>query len=64
MNQTSKVLKPLMFGLICIFITIKTEIMNPYNPEFVEKIKKSQQQYKKGNYTTVAMEDLEKYLRY
>lgn len=36
---------------------------NPYDPDFVEKIKKSQQQYKEGNYTTVANEDLEKYLK-
>lgn len=32
---------------------------NPYNPDFVEKIKKSQQQYKEGKYTSVAQEDLE-----
>ena len=36
---------------------------NPYNPDFVEKIKKSQKQYKEGNFTTVAQEDLEKYLK-
>ncbi len=36
---------------------------NPYNPDFVEKIKKSQQQYKNGNFTTLAQEDLEKYLK-
>lgn len=36
---------------------------NPYNPDFVEKIKKGQQQYKDGNYKTVAKEDLEKYLK-
>lgn len=36
---------------------------NPYNPGFVEKIKKSQQQYKEGKYTSVAQEDLEKYLK-
>lgn len=34
-----------------------------YNPDFVEKIKKSQQQYKEGRYTSVANEDLEKYLK-
>ncbi|MBK5214746.1 MAG: hypothetical protein JJE55_13910 [Flavobacteriaceae bacterium] len=36
---------------------------NPYDPDFVEKIKKSQHQYKEGDYTTVANEDLEKYLK-
>ena len=35
---------------------------NPYNPDFVEKIKRSQQQYKEGNYRNVAREDLEGYL--
>ncbi len=36
---------------------------SPYNPEFVEKIKKSQKQYEDGNFTTIAQEDLEKYLK-
>ncbi len=36
---------------------------NPYDPEFVEKIKKSQQQYEEEKYTTVAKEDLEDYLK-
>lgn len=32
---------------------------SPYDLDFVEKIKKSRQQYKEGNYTTVVREDLE-----
>ncbi|MEM0517365.1 MULTISPECIES: DUF2683 family protein [Aequorivita] len=35
---------------------------SPYNPDFVEKIKKSRKQYKESNYSTVAQEDLEKYI--
>jgi hypothetical protein len=45
-------------------VTFETgEENNPYNPDFIEKIKKSQQQYKEGNYKTVAKEDLEDYLK-
>jgi hypothetical protein len=33
-----------------------------YNPEFVEKIRKSEEQYKKGKFTRVNANDLEKYL--
>lgn len=36
---------------------------NPYNPDFVEKIKRSQRLYEEGNFTSVAKEDLEKYLK-
>lgn len=36
---------------------------NPYDPCFVERIKKSQKQYKEGKYTSVAQEDLQKYLK-
>nr|WP_315419723.1 DUF2683 family protein [uncultured Pedobacter sp.] len=30
----------------------------PYNPEFVAKIKKSEQNFKEGNFTKIAIDDL------
>lgn len=30
----------------------------PYNPEFVAKIKKSEQNFKEGKFTKIAVEDL------
>jgi hypothetical protein len=41
-------------------LKIKFEITKekPYNPEFVAKIEKSREQYKKGNYTVIKTEDL------
>lgn len=30
----------------------------PYNPEFVTKIKKSEQNFKEGKFTKIAIEDL------
>ncbi len=35
-----------------------TKKEKPYNPEFVEKILESQQQYKDGKYTAIKTEDL------
>lgn len=39
---------------------IKFEITKekPYNPEFVAKIEKSREQYKKGDFTVIKTEDL------
>lgn len=41
-------------------LKIKFEISkdNPYDPEFVAKIKKSQQDYKEGKGTTVTVDEL------
>ncbi|MRT17942.1 hypothetical protein F3C99_13390 [Vitellibacter sp. q18] len=36
---------------------------SPYNPDFVEKIKRSRQEYENGKFQTVAQEDLERYLK-
>jgi uncharacterized membrane protein (DUF106 family) len=44
-------------------LKIKFEIADkPYNPEFVAKIKESEQQFKDGNYTRVKKEDLRNFL--
>ncbi len=44
-------------------LKIKFEIADkPYNPEFVAKIKKSQQQFQDGKFSTVKVEDLNKYI--
>lgn len=45
-------------------LKIKFEISKekPYNPEFVAKILKSQQDYKEGKFTRVKVEDLEQFL--
>ncbi len=41
-------------------LKIKFEISKekPYNPEFVAKIEKSREQFKKGDYTVIKTEDL------
>jgi hypothetical protein len=44
-------------------LKIKFEIAEkPYNPEFVAKIKRSEKQHKKGQFTRVEAEDLSKYV--
>ncbi len=44
-------------------LKIKFEIAEkPYNPDFVAKIKKSQQQFQDGKFSTVKVEDLNKYI--
>lgn len=47
-------------------LKIKFEISKvqdkPYNPEFVEKIKRSEEQYKKGQFTRVKPEDLSQFI--
>jgi len=41
-------------------LKIKFELskQKPYKPEFVEKIKKSQQQFKEGKCTTISLDDI------
>lgn len=41
-------------------LKVKFEIRKekPYNPEFVAKIEKSREQYRKGQYTAIKTEDL------
>ena len=36
----------------------KTKEKKPYKPEFVDKIKKSKENFAEGKYTTVKVEDL------
>ena len=44
-------------------LKIKFEIADkPYNPEFVAKIKKSQQQFQEGKFSTLKIEDLSQYI--
>lgn len=45
-------------------LKIKFEVAkeNPYNPEFVAKIKQSDKQYKEGKFTRVKAEDLDKFI--
>jgi hypothetical protein len=44
-------------------LKIKFEIADkPYNPEFVAKIKRSEEQYKKGQFTRVKAEDLTQFI--
>jgi hypothetical protein len=44
-------------------LKIKFEIAEkPYNPEFVAKIKRSEEQYKKGQFTRVKAEDISKHI--
>jgi phosphoribosylamine-glycine ligase len=45
-------------------LKIKFEISNenPYNPEFVKKIKQTEDDFKSGKYTSVKVEDLNKYI--
>ncbi len=44
-------------------LKIKFEIAEkPYNPEFVAKIKRSEDDFKNGKFTTVKVEDLSKYI--
>lgn len=38
------------------------ESSSEYNPEFVAKVKKSWQQYKEGDFTTVEKEDFKTFL--
>jgi cytochrome c len=41
---------------------IKFEIEEPYNKEFVEKIKKSKKQYEKGNFITIEKNKINEFL--
>lgn len=44
-------------------LKIKFEIAEkPYNPEFVAKIKRSEDDFKNGRFTTVKVEDISKYI--
>lgn len=44
-------------------LKIKFEIAEkPYNPEFVAKIKRSEEDFKNGRFTTVKAEDISKYI--
>jgi len=47
-------------------LKIKFEISKvkekPYNPEFVAKIKRSEEQHKKGQFTRVKAEDLKQFI--
>jgi hypothetical protein len=44
-------------------LKIKFEIAEkPYNPEFVAKIKRSEEQHKKGQFTSVKAEDLKQFI--
>ncbi len=45
-------------------LKIKFEISKekPYNPEFVEKIKRSEEDFKNGKFTRVKKEDLQDFL--
>lgn len=45
-------------------LKIKFEISKekPYNPEFVEKIKRSEEDFKNGKFTRVKKEDLQNFL--
>ena len=43
-------------------VSFRNEGESPYNPEFVAKIKKSEQQIKEGKVTSVKKEDLQNLL--
>ncbi|MFY8189245.1 MAG: DUF2683 family protein [Flavobacterium sp.] len=52
-----------VFKALAKALNVKFEVKEkPYNPEFVEKIRKSEEQYKKGKFKRVNAEDLENYL--
>ncbi len=34
----------------------------PYNPDFVEKVRKSRQEYKEGNFVTIEKENFKEFL--
>lgn len=52
-----------VFKALAKSLNVKFEVKEkPYNPEFVEKIRKSEEQYKKGKFKRVNAEDLENYL--
>jgi len=59
-----KAIKAVMKALKIKFEINKEKVSgeSPYNPEFVAKIKKSQQDYKEEKYTTVKMSDLDTFL--
>ena len=41
---------------------VQVEEENPYDPEFVDKIKQSEKEFEEGNYTTVEKKDLKNLL--
>ncbi len=43
-------------------LKIEFEVEKPYNPAFIDKIKKSEEQIKKGRVTRVKKEDLKEFL--
>jgi hypothetical protein len=60
-GDKSKALKAFMKALKIKFEVTKD---SPYSPEFIAKIEKSKQEFKKGKYTRVKKEDLKNFLGY
>jgi hypothetical protein len=60
--KNRKQLQAIKAVLKALDISFRTEEENPYDPEFVAKIKKSEQQVKEGKVTRVKKEELKSFL--
>ena len=61
-NEQINVLKTLLKVLKIKFEIKTTKVDEQYNPEFVAKIKLSQEDFKNGRYSAVKLEDLNSYI--
>jgi len=60
--KNKKELQAIKAVLKALDISFRTEEESPYDPEFVAKIKKSEQQVKEGKVTRVKKEELKSFL--
>jgi len=60
--KNKKELQAIKAVLKALDISFRTEDESPYNPEFVSKIKKSEQEIKEGKITRVKKEELKTFL--
>ena len=60
--KNKKELQAIKAVLKALDISFRTEQESPYDPEFVAKIKKSEQQVKEGKVTRVKKEELKSFL--
>jgi hypothetical protein len=60
--KSRKQLNAIKAVLRALDVTFRKEEESPYNPEFVAKIKRSEQQIKEGRVTSVKKEDLQGFL--
>jgi NH3-dependent NAD+ synthetase len=60
--KSRKQLNAIKAVLKALDVTFRQEQESPYNPEFVERIRKSEQQFEEGKVTRVTKENIQSFL--